>query len=743
MKRELLVRAWGVDEALVSDAAARAQQPVALADDPQALLHANIAIVSADRLDDVPDLRRPPLLEAGPLVLVVSDRDDDLAELAARVNYVASPTPGDLGRQLALACARAPDRLLSTLALRLADNHHEAVEFVDRDFRLIRVNHTWEQMTGYFALLRSDVHPQGFYENIEREAVAGGWSGEIVSRDVNGQHFVNLVRIVEPVCIGDRVVGMLGMRLRLRAGDLDGDDSVEGTLGTIGSAQLYSRLVAAADDGILILDGTTLAVIDSNPAGLRLLGVSLEDLRKLTLRDLVPSYYESHVDALVRQLSGVGGAELDRLEMIGKDGETFHASVRISSLVVQGRHLFAAVVRDVSTMIEREAELARTHKRLLEEQRRTQRAAQLATLGELAAGVAHEVNNPAGFVLLNLEHLKEMLDSGELVAQDARVPDILEECVTGMQRIGTITRELLPFAATAVDATPAPVDVTEEVERALRIVDNEVRHRGTLERELHKVPRVMSTPGRISQLLTNLVINAAHALDEGKARDNRIVVTVAPDSGGVLIKVSDTGEGIPESLHDRIFDRFFTTKKRGKGTGLGLALCAELIYEMDGHIDVQSQVGRGSTFRVWLPSAPDLPTEAKPATPLAPTAGERRRVLVIDDEPQLLAVQSRMLGRVFDVEQANSGREALNALSRDDRFDAVLCDLMMPDVDGAAVYEAIARQHPQLLPRLVFQSGGVFHDRLNRFLNEVDTPVLAKPVSRDVLIETLERVARR
>jgi len=224
-------------------------------------------------------------------------------------------------------------------------------------------------------------------------------------------------------------------------------------------------------------------------------------------------------------------------------------------------------------------------------------------------------------------------------------------------------------------------------------------------------------------------------MPDGDVERHELRVTIAPTSdGGVLVEVSDTGQGIPPDVLGRVFDPFFTTKGFGEGTGLGLSICHGIVTSLGGEISATSVVGQGTTFRVTLRAAThaERPTTPPRATS-APPRTSRRRVLVIDDDPAVVRALVRTL-RDYDVRSETSGREGLaTLLSSGASFDVVLCDVLMPDLAGPDIYEALERALPSLCSRVVFITGDAFTARCRTFLERAPVVWLEKPFEPKVL----------
>lgn len=367
-------------------------------------------------------------------------------------------------------------------------------------------------------------------------------------------------------------------------------------------------------------------------------------------------------------------------------------------------------------------------------------AERLASMGTLAAGVAHEINNPLTYVMANVgfvsERLTKLADARARSPAPAeefqgRLPELigaLSEAQEGAIRVRQIVRDLKIFSRSAEEHQQA-VDIKRLLESSLSMVWNEIRHRARVTKDFGPVPLVEASESRLGQVFLNLLINATQAIQEGNASANEIGVSTATDaSGKAVVTISDTGGGISPEVIERIFDPFFTTKPIGVGTGLGLFICDGIIKGLGGELTVESVVGKGSRFRVTLPPAQTpARTDAAPIPDPRGGGDRRRRVLLVDDEVHLAQGLERALTPEHDVVLATSGREAKVILAADDRFDVVLCDLMMPDVTGMEVFAYLTRERPHLAGRVVFMTGGAFTARARAFLDEIPNLCIEKP----------------
>jgi signal transduction histidine kinase len=262
----------------------------------------------------------------------------------------------------------------------------------------------------------------------------------------------------------------------------------------------------------------------------------------------------------------------------------------------------------------------------------------MVAVGTLAAGVAHEINNPLAFVNANLGFALETLEALPPSAgatpeawtrafEDCRIA--LREASTGAAQVRRIVQDLKMLSRSTEDR-PVPIDVSVALEAALRLARCDLRQRARVTTRIDELPPILGDESRVSQVFLNLLVNAAQAIPEGRPDDHEIEIRLGVEEGRVVLRVRDTGCGIPEENLRRIFDPFFTTKPVGVGTGLGLAISHRIVTALGGEIEVESTVGRGSTFRVAFPAAG--PVLAKGAPEGTPAVGAlAARALMVDD----------------------------------------------------------------------------------------------------------------
>jgi signal transduction histidine kinase len=369
----------------------------------------------------------------------------------------------------------------------------------------------------------------------------------------------------------------------------------------------------------------------------------------------------------------------------------------------------------------------------------------LAALGTMAAGVAHEINNPLAYVMLNLEWIARKLPH---VRDDPSslhgLMEMLDEARHGAERVSLIVRELRSFSRVEGE-TRRQVDLGTVVQAAIKLAGHEIRHRARVVTSFEPARPVWANEARLEQVVINLLLNAAQAMSETRAETNEIRVSVREvDDDRVALEIADNGAGIPAEVLPRIFDPFFTTKPVGVGTGLGLSICHGIVSSLGGQITAYSAPGEGTTFRVVLPTTEPVRLDANGPVSEGPISrsGRRARVLVIDDEPPIANTLRELLSPEHEVVAATSAREALALVDESPEFDVLFCDLMMPGMSGIALYEHIRAKRPGLERRIVFMTGGAFTARTADFLASVDNRRVEKPFSLGLIERIVREMAR-
>jgi signal transduction histidine kinase/CheY-like chemotaxis protein len=401
----------------------------------------------------------------------------------------------------------------------------------------------------------------------------------------------------------------------------------------------------------------------------------------------------------------------------------------LQRFVDDARRLSDLSARLTTEVEKRTVERDEARESLVEQQR-------LAALGRLAAGVGHEINNPLQYLLFHLEELRGTLGPEHGVT----VRDSLQQAIDGARRIGRVVTSLRAYGARSERFTP--IDLSDVVQAALRIASPQLRHRVQIRTTLQPTPRVLGDEGQLVQMIVNPLVNAAQSL--ATVHDGReAIVTVSTcttEDGQAELVVADNGPGFDPAILPALGEPYVTTRAHDGGTGLGLFVTQGLVAAHGGTIALENASTGGAVVRIRLPAAPvtatqDAPTGRSDGQPLPPS-----RVLVVDDEPALLAVMQRALSRMgHTVLLAPNGRAAL-ALADAQPFDVVVSDLMMPEMSGAGLATALADRHPSLRRRLIVMTGGAVTPDDEAFLSREDVVVVNKPVSLAELEAAMRRV---
>ncbi|HEX3597089.1 MAG TPA: ATP-binding protein [Polyangiaceae bacterium] len=501
----------------------------------------------------------------------------------------------------------------------------------------------------------------------------------------------------------------------------------------------FRRLLDAAPGAIGL--GTRERFLYANPASVRLLGYStMEEVTSIPLRQHVHPDDRQLARRIVQLLMSTRTPVPEtRIRLLHKDGRD--VPVDLHSLVIEfgGEKALFGVAHDLSERRRVQAQLVR--------------ADRLSSVGTLAAGVAHEINNPLAYLMLNLQYLMRELPRFD--GDETRLGGLLErlaEAEHGARRVSTIVGDLRTLARPE-ETNREPVSVPKALTAAIKVAGVEMRRRARVVEVYENVPHVDASPTRLEQVFVNLLVNAGHAIKEGRPEDNEIRVTAFGDAGRVVVEVSDTGSGIAPETLGRVFDPFFTTKPRGLGTGLGLPISRGIVKSLGGEITVTSVIGTGTTFRVTLPALADddprlkrAAEEALPSTVGLPVESAARRararVLVVDDEPLVADMLRRTLADGHDVTVATDARTALDFVLSGAEFDLIFCDLLMPRMSGMDLYTALRAERPGVEERIVFMTGGAFTERAAAFLATVPNRKMSKPFDLTELERVVSKAAR-
>jgi|KBSSwiStaDraftv2_1062776.scaffolds.fasta_scaffold04176_5 two-component system NtrC family sensor kinase len=505
-----------------------------------------------------------------------------------------------------------------------------------------------------------------------------------------------------------------------------------------GMAQLHrSEALKSAifDHAFAALVSTDAAghIVEFNPAAAAMFGRSRDEVLGRPVSEIViPERFRPAHNAGMRRLQegGEGRVLGKRLAMhaLRADGSEFPMEMVLWRTAAGGEVFYTASIADVSERHDAERQIERQREALRQSEK-------LTAMGSLLAGVAHELNNPLAIVMGRASLLEEKCeDQPALKADAARIREAAERC-------GRIVRTFLDMARNR-PSRRSPVSLNEMARAAAEmLLYGYQTHDIELELSLAEgLPAVQADADQIGQVVMNLLVNAQQALTgfDG-ARRVRVETGMQPVTGeraaSVWLRVQDNGPGVDGGLRSRLFEPFFTTKAEGTGTGLGLAVSRSLARDHGGDVVLEAQAGQaGASFLLSLPlvaaEAPSAPREGAPETVPTPQA----RLLVVDDEADLAALMRDMLESAgYDVATAESGAIALELLDTA-RFDAIVSDLRMPDMDGAGLWREVSARHPELARRMLFVTGDTLSPDARQFLKASKGLSLDKPFSKADLL---------
>ena len=661
------------------------------------------------------------------------------ALLAGEIDAVIDPA----SRSPLLLChAQAALRESEERYRQIVDTAYEGIFTVGLDGTCTFANQRFADLLGYAVAevtgrpiidFMTDDDVAGLAQALAQPPPAPANQRDVTFRRTDGAALWGLLRITPLHNAEGRSVGTLGMltdRTRFR----EAEEALRS------SEAQYRQIVETTADGVIKADARNVIVF-VNQRLAEMLGYEPSEMIGRSLLDFLDAEASVQVQNML-QLRRLGSREINDTTYRHKDGTEIAVSISGTALFDDHGELTGTlgIVRDVTERNKLQSQLMVSDR--------------MASIGTLAAGVAHEINNPLAAVIGNLDVVINGL-APRVAPHDASPPlspaeralheemrEPLLDARDAAQRMRSIVRDLKMFSRASDSEEHGPVDIMALLESSLRIADNEVRHRAQVVRAYGAVPIVQASEARLGQVFLNLIVNAAQALPEGDAEQNEIRVSTRLEGDRIVIEVSDTGPGISAKIIGRIFDAFFTTKAVGAGSGLGLAISHRIVSDMGGELTVDSTEGEGTTFRVALPLTPQVPRPVpSPVEPPAPAA-LRGRILLVDDEPLLLRVESLILAAYHDVVARESAKEALALCAAGERFDLILCDLMMPAMTGMDLHRELTRVAPEQAARMIFLTGGAFTPAAQRFLADDSHEYVEKPFDSANLRAIIQRHLR-
>jgi two-component system cell cycle sensor histidine kinase/response regulator CckA len=494
------------------------------------------------------------------------------------------------------------------------------------------------------------------------------------------------------------------------------------------SEERFESLVESLVESVWIVRGGQ--VVYANSAALLLLQLAENELQSRSFLSLVHQDDQHQVEQWFYRV--LQGEPVPPFECRLSQGQT-QILVELSSIGIdyEGGGAILSFGRDVTERKRSEASLLQSDR--------------LASLGMLAGGMAHSLNNPLTYVLLNLDHLAKRLP---LMAGDAtHVADALArmaEAREGAERMASIVKRMRNLARTD-DTEIRAIDLSAVLESVVEIVGNEMHHRGRLTTSFEQVPPIVANESRIEQVCLGLVLFAARILPEDTAKTNEVRLALfSTDQQTVAIEIVCEGVELDAVQLRSLFEPFASSDE-ARTAGFGLSVCSSIVDQLGGQITAESLPGTGLSLTITFPcSRPSATTEPPPpssqqsSSPPSSVSG-CARILVIDDDPGVGRALRLMLEEDHDVTSFTSPREALRRLLQDQDFDLVFCDLMMPELTGMDIYQVLRFNRPGYEARLVFMTGGAFTAQAKRFLAQVPNPRIEKPFN----LRALQRMVQR
>jgi PAS domain S-box-containing protein len=443
---------------------------------------------------------------------------------------------------------------------------------------------------------------------------------------------------------------------------------------------------------------------------------------------------ESHAGFLQRHEQFARGESLpDQLEfdIIHKDGTIRHLQLSNREMIWNGKQQFQLLYRDIT-------ERKRAEKEKQELEAKAQVASRLAAVGEMAAGIAHEINNPLTGVIGFSQLLLEKQNIPEDIKDDIRV------IADGSRRVADIVKRLLTFARQAKPIKTL-ANLNELIENTLKLRDYVLKTNNieVITKFDPELPLLTVDPGQMQQVFLNLIVNAEQAMKKSHGRGT-LTISTENIANAIRITFQDDGSGIKEEIIGRLFEPFFTTKEVGEGTGLGLSLSRSIVLEHAGRMSVESEFGHGATFILELPL--HEPPQLEDATQMrqakeTPTVNKKGRILVVDDEPgvrELLSKVMKEMGHSVDViSDAGSAMEIIDAGTI---YDVILADIRIPGMNGVELCSLILRKKPKMKNRIIVITGDVMGTDIKAFLTQNNLSYLSKPFNIEALKEKINAI---
>ncbi len=504
---------------------------------------------------------------------------------------------------------------------------------------------------------------------------------------------------------------------------------------------VFGAFFRNSPDGILLLHPASGDIALANRAACELTGCDMAAIREMN----IGSFFSADVTQLILGILH----KQSEVPLQRRDNLVVYVDIQPVQVTFQSTDHLMLSLRDVSERRRLQAEMAQ--------------ADRVAAMGMLAAGIAHEINNPLACVLSNLENLSDDTaaflstfsrfvtqmheqfgeeDAARMMADFGNRPvagmlknmlEGFEDALSSTYRIREVTRALGIFSR--VDTTSVgPVNVTHVLESAIAISSNEIRYRATLERDFGSLPTVVANDGLLAQLFLNLILTAVRSLNESTVAENTVVVRTRFERGLVFVIVDINGNaavGEPGAVSSAASPvgqplRFHSLH--------WLPVARKTLQDMGGDVEVTQEDGQIRKMVMSIPARAEQRTSTiVPVLAEVTPRSRRGRLLVVDDESGIRGIIRRMLQSEYDIVEADSGEAAMEVLARDADVDFILCDVMMPGMSGTEFHRRLSAMMPGLARRFAFITGGAFTELTRQYLAEVDVPCVDKPFQSAML----------
>ncbi|MGB7933765.1 MAG: PAS domain S-box protein [Gammaproteobacteria bacterium] len=489
------------------------------------------------------------------------------------------------------------------------------------------------------------------------------------------------------------------------------------------SEEQYRSIFNAASDALILWDAQG-NMVDVNPAAWKMGGYTRDEFLREPFDEHIHPSSRASYEKFIHDVATVKAA-FTETRAIRKDGTIIDLESRSIPMPYQGNPHILTITRDITEQKRSAEELSRQREALRQSEK-------LSAMGELLAGVAHELNNPLAILMGRAALLESKTSDPAVRTEVGKISAAAERC-------GRIVRTFLSMARQKPPECK-PASLNDVVTSAIDLLGYGLHTSGIeLETRLAEVlPEPSMDADQIGQIVINLLVNAQHVLAE-QPQPRRIVLETGQSKGGVYCRVFDNGPGVPKELQQRVFDPFFTTKDSGIGTGVGLSVSRSIAREHSGELRLESNK-QGAAFVLWIP----LDTACTRAEPVKSpdTADELHpdHVLVVDDEPEVAELLAEILQSAgLETTLVHSGQEALKWLEAHS-CDLILSDIRMPDMDGPALWRALKERHPDLVNRTAFITGDTLSASIAPFLRETGLPWLEKPFTPEQLLALVARI---